>query len=753
VSGSQTIGGYTLLEKLGEGGMGAVWLALDPRTGARRALKVLTTTDPELRLRFAREGEAMARVDGHANLLRVHSAGEDRGRAYLIMDVAAGGTLAQRLRDGRLPPEEVVALGRTLAGALAHVHARGVLHRDLKPSNVLFDEAGAPKLADFGLARPVDHSSLTASGTILGTPAYMAPEQADGRTVDARADVYALGAVLYHATTGRPPHAGGTAMAVLAKVLTTDPPTPRSLVPGLPPALDGVLRRAMARDPAARFQTAAALAEALGAVSTEDARSRWPLGAGLAAVAIVIASLGLASLRPVRTPGAEEAVVPASTPSAAASTAPTTTAWSAEAVEALVLRGELGALSAALDGLEPATRAATLSLLEGPPYEALPLTPEFLPIRRALSDFVKAREALDRSIASTSLQVQDPAVLDDLIRTARDVKGPVPVGAAARVSAQRQIVSSFEAVLRLKVMHASGSDRGSEWLRQALDRARLLAPDSPCAAGLRVLHASLCFSGDDDAARRRAAFADVDSPALDALLAVTPRAQVLQGLRATVWLATASPLEAASRWEEAQAHAESARALDRPGAWKIAEAHPMPALPQRIPAARSAAAAFRAWLLRDEPDAASALQEARALADQLDGPQRPLHQGRLHAMSGEVELLREAVSLAPKDHQCHLLQAELDLLSGGLERMLPSLSAALNDPQNGSSTDPEYWCVLAAAQALAGGLPRAREHLAHARRLGPGSPFLPWRSVEETERLLAHVERGWKPERLPFPPR
>ncbi|MCO5167088.1 MAG: serine/threonine protein kinase [Planctomycetes bacterium] len=256
--------GHRLLERLGEGGMGAVWLAEDERTGARRAVKVLAAgADAELRLRFRREAEAMARVDGHPHVVRVHAAGEGPDGCWIVMDLAEGGDLAGRLRRGPLPPDEALALGRALARALAHVHAHGVLHRDLKPANVLFDAAGAPRLVDFGLATVAGAERLTRTGAVLGTPVYMAPEQALGRPSDERADVYGLGAVLYHALTGRPPVPQGALVAVLADVVERRPTPPSAVAPATAPALAAAVMRALAKAPEERFPSAAAFADAL----------------------------------------------------------------------------------------------------------------------------------------------------------------------------------------------------------------------------------------------------------------------------------------------------------------------------------------------------------------------------------------------------------------------------------------------------------------------------------------------------------
>lgn len=265
----EVVEGYTIQRLLGEGGMGKVFLVQDA-SGKAFALKTLAReADPDLRGRFRREGEAQARADGHPNVLRVRSSGELAGEAFLVLDVAEGGDLSERLRDGPLEIGAVFELGIALAGAIHHAHEQGVLHRDLKPSNVLFDESGAPKVCDFGLAALQGAESLTQTGASLGTPSYMAPEQADSTRgeIGPATDVYGLGAVLFSALTGNPPFGGGGRMRVVSALLLKEAPRARSLRKDVPPALDAVLEICLRKEPEARFPSAAALRDAL-----EDAR-------------------------------------------------------------------------------------------------------------------------------------------------------------------------------------------------------------------------------------------------------------------------------------------------------------------------------------------------------------------------------------------------------------------------------------------------------------------------------------------------
>ncbi|MCA8922529.1 MAG: serine/threonine protein kinase [Planctomycetes bacterium] len=286
------VGEYRLLEQLGAGAMGAVWRAEHLPTGALRALKTTLADAGEARERFAREARALAELE-HPHVTRVHTAGEAQGRQYLVMDLAPGGDLADRLKAGPLEPEQARLLVRDLARGLEHVHWRGLLHRDLKPSNVLFADDGRPMLVDFGLARRIDGSSLTQTGAVLGTPSHMSPEQAEGaKQVDERTDVYGLGAVLYHALAGRPPFTGSSLLAVLRAVIGEAPEPPSRFNPRVPPGLEAVCLKALAKDPAQRYPSARALGAALDAPG--DAVSRRPVKALGVGVLTACVALGVA---------------------------------------------------------------------------------------------------------------------------------------------------------------------------------------------------------------------------------------------------------------------------------------------------------------------------------------------------------------------------------------------------------------------------------------------------------------------------
>ena len=262
----ETVAGLELLGSLGVGGMGEVFLARDPETGSEVAVKTLRIDeDEDLLTRFQREAEAQARVDAHPNVVRIHRSGAAGGRAFLVMDAVRGGDLAQRLAKGPLEPRAAAEMVRDLALGLAYAHERGVLHRDLKPANVLFDERGLPRLADFGLARLLEADALTRTGEILGTPSYMAPEQAKSGAQDERTDVYGLGGILYAALTGSPPFEGPTVYALLEQVMTAPAPDPRGLAPEVPEGLAALCLRCLAKSPEDRFASALELSAALDA--------------------------------------------------------------------------------------------------------------------------------------------------------------------------------------------------------------------------------------------------------------------------------------------------------------------------------------------------------------------------------------------------------------------------------------------------------------------------------------------------------
>jgi serine/threonine protein kinase len=259
---------YKVLQKLGQGGMGWVLLAEDTRLTRRVALKVMRgkyTQDKDSRERFLREARLAAGLK-HDHIVTIYHVGEDRGVPYLAMELLEGGTLQQRLEYPKpLSLGAAVRIAREIAEGLQAAHARGLIHRDIKPANIWLESPkGRVKILDFGLARHLETASgLTQAGEIVGTPHYMAPEQARNKNLDPRTDLYSLGCVLYRMATGRLPFAGETLVATLTAI-AVDAPTPvRELNPHVPPALAELIHKLLAKDPADRPASAAALIEEL----------------------------------------------------------------------------------------------------------------------------------------------------------------------------------------------------------------------------------------------------------------------------------------------------------------------------------------------------------------------------------------------------------------------------------------------------------------------------------------------------------
>jgi serine/threonine protein kinase len=243
-------GRYRLTELLGQGGMSDVYRAVDERTGLAVAVKIVRSGDPEFARRLAQEARALERFE-HPGLVRLLHTGVTGAQAYLVMELIDGSTLADGLRRGRLAPERTTRIGAHLAGALAYVHARGIVHRDVKPANILMTVDGDARLGDFGIARLMDASTMTMAGTTLGTAAYMAPEQLEDHQVGPKADIWSLGIVLLECLTGRRVY-DGTPSEVVAKRLAGPVPLP----PDLPAPWRLLLSGMLDHDPQSRLDGA-----------------------------------------------------------------------------------------------------------------------------------------------------------------------------------------------------------------------------------------------------------------------------------------------------------------------------------------------------------------------------------------------------------------------------------------------------------------------------------------------------------------
>ncbi|MDQ2996295.1 MAG: protein kinase [Chloroflexota bacterium] len=344
---TQTLGKYTLGELLGQGGMGAVYRSHHPLLNRSVAIKVMlaSVADPQAHQRFLREAQVVA-VLAHPHIVNIFDVDVQDGQPYIVMDFAPGGSLAARLQGASIGLDETLRMAIPLADALAYAHSQGLIHRDLKPANVLLRLDGSPVLADFGLARPISVDSaaqITATGTLMGTLAYMAPEQFSGRPADARTDIYAFGVMLYEMLTGRVPFEGDSAQIMYGH-LQQLPAPPRRLNPALPNVIERLILRMLEKNPDLRPQSAAELAAELRVLQSAGAaigptvaltaqpamqpettaaarknesrpRPHWPIAL---IVGVVIALAGIAAFRASQTAQRGDAPPPTARPTRSA---------------------------------------------------------------------------------------------------------------------------------------------------------------------------------------------------------------------------------------------------------------------------------------------------------------------------------------------------------------------------------------------------------------------------------------------------
>ncbi len=264
----RVVAGYEILGVLGRGAFGVVYKARQPGLKRVVALKMILAgghADERELARFRSEAEVVAQLQ-HPNIVQIYEVGEDDGRPFFSLEYVDGTSLKEKIAANMLPPREAAELTRTLAVAMGYAHKHGIVHRDIKPANVLLSAAGVPKIGDFGLARRLEEDSgQTRTGSAVGTPSYMAPEQAEGRSREAGplADVYSIGSVFYELLTGRAPFRGANILQTLEQVRTREPVAPTQLQPGVPRDLETICLKCLHKDPTRRYSCADALAEEL----------------------------------------------------------------------------------------------------------------------------------------------------------------------------------------------------------------------------------------------------------------------------------------------------------------------------------------------------------------------------------------------------------------------------------------------------------------------------------------------------------
>ena len=263
----EKIGRYEIKSELGRGGMATVYRGYDPRFEREVAVKVLPPellhADPQFRVRFEREAKIIAQLE-HPSIVPVYDVGEENFQPYFVMRYMGGGSLTDRIKKaGTLTVEQATKIIEQVAPGLDEAHAKGIVHRDFKPGNILFDNKGAPYISDFGIARVTQSAGNVTGSAIIGTPAYMAPEQATGEQVDGRADIYALGIILYEMLTGKQPYEADTPMAVAIKHVTDPVPHILDANPNLPYDIEEIIQKAMAKDRNSRYASAMEMVEAL----------------------------------------------------------------------------------------------------------------------------------------------------------------------------------------------------------------------------------------------------------------------------------------------------------------------------------------------------------------------------------------------------------------------------------------------------------------------------------------------------------
>ncbi len=289
---TKKFGRYEIRAEIGRGGMATVYHAYDPRFEREVAIKVLPREmlhDMQFRTRFEREAKTIAMLE-HPAIVPVYDFGEEEGQPYFVMRYMTGGSLSDRMKKGPMSVSEAAQIMTHIAPGLDEAHAKRIIHRDMKPGNILFDQFNEPYVSDFGIAKLSESQTNVTGSAIIGTPAYMSPEQAQGENVDGRSDIYALGVILFEMLSGQQPYHGDTPMSVVVKQITEPVPHILDVKPDLPADIEIIIDKAMAKDRNARFQDVKSLANALNAVARGERLSLGTFDATVVASPKTVAS-------------------------------------------------------------------------------------------------------------------------------------------------------------------------------------------------------------------------------------------------------------------------------------------------------------------------------------------------------------------------------------------------------------------------------------------------------------------------------
>lgn len=373
------IGHYEVIEEVGTGGMATVYRARDPKFNREVAIKVLPASmlhDAAFRVRFEREVKTLAALE-HPFIVPVYDAGEESGQPYFVMRYMPGGSLKDRLKSGKISLQETALIFEKIARGIDYAHKKGFVHRDIKPDNILFDQDGNACLSDFGIAKLYGGTGNLTEQKPIGTATYMSPEQARGEKLDPRSDIYSLGALLYHMLTGKPPYQAETSFSIAYKHINDPAPEILHVMPNLPPAIDGVIKTALAKDKNRRYLNAIDMAKALHAIvfggedktlEVKPDATKTSLVIGF--VIFLIAAAGLFILSNQLFTPAPAAASPAAPLATATQSPPTETSTP---TRAMPTPQETAAIAAPLTAATSSPTAALAPTCAAPPVLATPI--------------------------------------------------------------------------------------------------------------------------------------------------------------------------------------------------------------------------------------------------------------------------------------------------------------------------------------------------------------------------------------------